>query len=188
MVLTERAFLRTIVAASALLAVALPSAGWAQTFRHRDPAHDVLKVWLDQPSTKAPANKIADIAGTTFRHTSNQVTAQIRLRRYRSAFDWDRGIKTPKQSYNVEGWKFPGRRLHVYLARPSEHRFPVQGYPRRYDQRGTRSGSPSPPRACASPAGSERASPTRRTPRQESCTDSCTSMRPWLRAHLAKRP
>jgi hypothetical protein len=110
MITTMPARIRGILAASVCLAVAWQSGAAAQTFKHQDPAHDVVK--MSESSTdgvKVPANRSADITRVTFVHARRHLTTRMTVRSYEGGW-WTltEVIKTPSTSYLVWGTMWHG--------------------------------------------------------------------------------
>lgn len=99
----KRAWISGILATSACLVLAISSVASAQTLRHTDPAHDVVKMKNDGSVVAAPTNKTTDIVHVTFRHTSLRVITTMRLRDYGGSWEYYGTIGTATQQYYVLG-------------------------------------------------------------------------------------
>lgn len=110
MINSSRRYVRSILAAGACLAIVLPSAASAETFSHRDPAHDVVR--QNQTTgvlVKTPANKSADIIRVRFSHTRRHVLSMTAMRDYQGGY-WmvTEVLKTPRSRYVVWGTMWHG--------------------------------------------------------------------------------
>jgi hypothetical protein len=77
----HRSTARTVVVAGLGAALALPGAALAQTFDHRDPAHDVQHYHAsDGTVSNAPHNKTADITRTRLTYTKHHLESTIWVR------------------------------------------------------------------------------------------------------------
>lgn len=114
MIARKHAWIRTILAASACLAIALPNVASAESFRHGDPAHDV--VWEGTGDT-TPANRSADITRVRFTYARWHLRTMMKVRQYGagkwSLWDFSENIQTPTATYYVWIWMHRGEGYRV---------------------------------------------------------------------------
>jgi hypothetical protein len=99
-----RPLARTLTAAGAATALAIPAAAYAESVHHHDPAHDVQQVsTTDGSTTNLPKNRTVDIVGADLGFSQKHAAITIRTRKAAPAWLFAGRIKTPKKVFTVLG-------------------------------------------------------------------------------------